>query len=158
MPVHLPHRLARAFGSALLLVALPAAANSLPIAPVPVAAAGEKYGEAELRLIHDEAVATGGATYKFYILGSDDRSTVQDAWSSLEAGRAKGASMKKLFSAELRQQQAFALPQPAAGRAWRRFVDTACAPASVAPGEEPVLAGQAGYAVSGESVVVLVAE
>jgi pullulanase/glycogen debranching enzyme len=52
--------------------------------------------------------------------------------------------------------QAFVLPPLANGRQWRRFVDTALAPASQAPGGEPVLANQATYAVAGESVVVLV--
>lgn len=52
--------------------------------------------------------------------------------------------------------QTFALPKLAPGRQWRRFVDTACEPASVLPGEELPLANQGGYAVSGDSVVVLV--
>ena len=55
------------------------------------------------------------------------------------------------------ETRVFTLPPPESGRAWRRFVDTALEPASVAPGEEQVLAIQQGYAVSGESVVVLVA-
>lgn len=114
MPIHLLRRLGIVAGTAaLLLAALPAGAAGLPgapPAPAPVASAGIKYSEAELRLIHEEAVATGGATYSFYILGSDDRNVIQDAWRNLEAGRAKGASMKTLFNAELRQQQAFALP------------------------------------------------
>ncbi len=54
------------------------------------------------------------------------------------------------------QAQTFALPKLTAGRQWRRFIDTACTPASVAPGEELVLGSQASYAVSGESVVVLI--
>lgn len=114
MPIHFLRRLGFVAGTgALLLAALPAGAATLPgapPAPAPAASTGVKYSEAELRLIHEEAVATGGATYSFYILGSDDRNVIQDAWRNLEAGRAKGASMKTLFNAELRQQQSFALP------------------------------------------------
>ena len=51
--------------------------------------------------------------------------------------------------------QVFALPVLAKGRLWRRFVDTALQPASNTPGEEPVLANQASYVVSGDSLVVL---
>ena len=51
--------------------------------------------------------------------------------------------------------QVFILPPLAKGRLWRRFVDTALQPASNTPGEEPVLANQASYAVSGDSLVVL---
>jgi isoamylase len=55
------------------------------------------------------------------------------------------------------QAQKFALPPLAAGRSWRRFIDPALEPASVEPGEEVLLEGQADYLVAAESVVVLVA-
>ncbi|MHB8709560.1 MAG: glycogen debranching protein GlgX [Desulfuromonadales bacterium] len=54
------------------------------------------------------------------------------------------------------ETQVFALPVLAGDGKWRRFVDTACDPASCLPGEEPILANQLSYAVGGESVVVLV--
>ncbi|MCM2264698.1 MAG: glycogen debranching protein GlgX [Desulfuromonadales bacterium] len=68
----------------------------------------------------------------------------------------KGEAEVYLIAHAATAAQTFALPKLAPGRQWRRFVDTACEPASVAPGEEPILANQGGYAVSGESVVVLV--
>lgn len=113
MPALLPRRLCTALATGALLLgglAAHAALPGAPAAPAPVAAPGLKYSEAELRLIHDEAVATGGATYSFYILGSDDREVIQAAWQRLEDGRAKSARMKSLFQAELRQQPAYALP------------------------------------------------
>lgn len=96
---------------ALLLGGLPAHASlpGAPAAPAPVAGPGIKYTEAELRLIHDEAAATGGATYTFSIMGSDDREVIQAVWQQLESGRAKGGA-KPALQAEPRQQPAFALP------------------------------------------------
>jgi glycogen operon protein len=52
--------------------------------------------------------------------------------------------------------QNFALPKPAGGRQWRRFIDTALDPPSFEPGAEPLLDDQTSYAVAGDSVVVLV--
>lgn len=68
----------------------------------------------------------------------------------------KGEAEIYLIAHAAPSAQTFALPKLAPGRQWRRFIDTACEPASVAPGDEPVLASQGGYAVSGESVVVLI--
>lgn len=112
MPVLAPPRLALA--GLLLALALPAAAGlpGAPPAPAPVTAPAVQYSDAELRLIYDEALATGGATYKFYIVGSDDRDVLQDAWQQIESGRDKGLRLKTLVRTELRQQQAFALPIP----------------------------------------------
>lgn len=115
MPAPLLRRLCTALASATFLLGGPAAHAALPGAPAtpaPVAAPGVKYNEAELRLIHEEAAATGGATYSFYVLSSDDRDEIQTAWQQLEDGRAKGLRMKGLLNADLQQQQAFALPIP----------------------------------------------
>jgi len=54
------------------------------------------------------------------------------------------------------QVQLFALPKLPQGEQWRCFVDTATAPFSYEPGEESLLSDQQSYAVTGESVVVLV--
>jgi glycogen operon protein len=68
----------------------------------------------------------------------------------------KGEAEIYLIAHAAAEAQTFALPKLAPDRQWRRFIDTACEPASVMPGEEPVLVNQVAYAVSGESVVVLV--
>lgn len=116
MPViHLRRLFALLGGSAFLLLALPASAAPLPGAPpatAPVMASGPHYSEAELRLIHEEAAATGGATYTFYILGSEDRDVIQDTWAQLQDPRAQHLSMKTLLKMAPVQQQAFALPLP----------------------------------------------
>jgi glycogen operon protein len=52
--------------------------------------------------------------------------------------------------------QTFALPSLPAGEKWRLFIDTAATPASHEPGAELLLGTQSHYAVSGDSVVVLV--
>lgn len=115
MPALLLRRVRTALASAaLLLGGLPAhaALPGAPPAPSPVEAPGLRYTEAELQMIHEEAVATGGSTYTFYLLGSDDRDVIQAAWQQLEDGRAKGLRMKTLFQAKPRQQPTYALPIP----------------------------------------------
>lgn len=113
MPVIHLRRLFTLLGSgALLLLALPAPAAPLPGAPpgpAPVMASGPRYSEAELRLIHDEAVATGGATYTFHILGSEDREVIEETWSKLQDPQTRNPSLKALLKTPPAQQQAFAL-------------------------------------------------
>jgi hypothetical protein len=109
----LPRLLAALSGSTLLLLAATALAASLPGAPPSATAlSAPRFSEAELRLIHDEAAATGGATNTFYILGSEDQEMIQDTWNRLQDPRAKGSSLKVLLRAPPTQQQAFALPTP----------------------------------------------
>lgn len=68
----------------------------------------------------------------------------------------KGEAEVYLIAHAAPEVQTFALPPTLTGEPWRRFIDTACRPPSVAPSEEVVLDNQASYAVSGDSVVVLV--
>lgn len=110
MPAFRLRRLAL-LGAAFLLAA-PVAASlpGAPPSPPPVLATGPGYSEADLRLIHEEAAATGGATYTFYILGSTDRDVIDDAWRRMESPSARTASMRAVLGVEPQKQQAFALP------------------------------------------------
>lgn len=107
MPAHLPRPL-RAL-AAIVLLALPLAASAAPPGAgggVPLAT--PSYSEDELRLIHEEAVATGGMTYSFYILASDEQALLEESVARLR----DGGSLKQFPGMELRRQQAFALPVP----------------------------------------------
>lgn len=113
MPAIHPRLRASLGALALLGAALPAAAASLPgapPAPPPVMAPAPSYTDAELRLIYDEAFATGGATYVFYIMGSDDREALQDILERLDTNRGKAIRLKEVLKEEPRKQQTFALP------------------------------------------------
>lgn len=113
MPAIHPRLRALLGAAALLASAHGACADTLPgapPAPPPVMAATPKYSEEELRLIYDEAVATGGPTYVFYIMGSDDRDAIQDILSRLDDPQNKGATLKAALKQEPRKQQTFALP------------------------------------------------
>lgn len=102
-------RLAAALAATVLLSAAPPATAVMPGAGASAApAAAPAYTEAELRLIHDEAVATGGMTYTFYIAASDEPRVLEDTRQRLQDSA--GSSLKQLPGMEPRQQQAFALP------------------------------------------------
>lgn len=113
MPViHLRRLFALLGGCAFLLLAPPASAATLPgapPAPPPVMASGPRYSEAELRLIYEEAFATGGATYTFYILGSEDHDMIQDTLEQLQKLPPQRRSLKALLKSPPGRQQAFAL-------------------------------------------------
>lgn len=104
MPASLPRRF-RALAVLLLLALAPIAGVALPAA----AGAPATYSEEDLRLIHEEAVATGGLTYTFYILASDEQAVLEN---TLQRLRSQVGSLKQLPGMEPRQQQAFALPAP----------------------------------------------
>ncbi|MES2917396.1 MAG: ankyrin repeat domain-containing protein [Pseudomonadota bacterium] len=109
MPVVLHPRLCVALAAAFLLTtALPVAAVMPGAGANAAPAATPAYTEAELRLIHEEAAATGGMTFTFYIAASDEQNVLQDTWQQLQ--QRAGGSLKQLPGMEPRQQQAFALP------------------------------------------------
>lgn len=106
MPV-LPSRLTAALAALLLATVQPVAAFMPGAGAVAAPAAAPAYSEAELRLIHEEAIATGGMTYTFHIAASDEQRVMQDTWQRLQDS---AGSLKRLTGSEPRQQQAFALP------------------------------------------------
>jgi hypothetical protein len=83
-------------------------ATAVPAAP----AASAQYSDAQLRLLYDEAAATGSMVYSFYIFATKDADAIQEAHKKLMQPGLRDKSLKSLFNLNANMLVAFVLPAP----------------------------------------------